>query len=323
MQRGNLFDFHAVALATSLLLFMFYYFLVKKYCVSLLFFILSILSKEQVALTTAFFGLYILITQKKTQKNFRFSLIIIGASAIWFILSMFIIIPYFRNDSHFALSYYTDIRNSLIRSDTISYFVYLLGPLGFISLLSPFYLLIVIPELAINLFSSNINMRNIFYHYASVIQPFVFIAAIYGVNKIIYVKNTSRKIKLIIIIIVFSSLIFSYFKSPLPYSREAELHPFKYPQLPYKEVAFWSNVLKDDSIKIAATGHEAPFFSSRRYYYDFSQYYPLADYIIIHQTEIYNYPEKDVLIPVYERLIKDNRFRLIYNNKGLEVYKKI
>ncbi len=336
MQRANVFDFHAVTLATTLLLFMFYFFLIKKYRLSFLFFILSILSKEQVALTTAFFGLYALSSRKSP----LFSLTIITISIVWFVLSVSVIIPYFRGHHHFALGYYGDFGDSpisiitgiinnpyslakyLFRWDTLRYFFFLLGPLAFLPLLSPAQLLIALPEFAINLFSNNWNMRNIIFHYTSVIQPFIFISAVYGVNTLLQVKK-SESLKVIGTIILIFSLLFSYFKSPLPYSREAEIHPFKYPQESYKEIAFWSNILKDDSIKISATGQVTPHFSSRQYLYLFSDRYKLADYVVVRLTEIYNYPEKDILIPVYNKLKVDKNFQLIYNNKGLEIYKKV
>src|SRR3990167_5113324 len=64
LQRANIFDFHAVTLATTFLLFMFCFWLVNKYFLSFIFFILGIFTKEQVALTTLFFGLYILLMIK-------------------------------------------------------------------------------------------------------------------------------------------------------------------------------------------------------------------------------------------------------------------
>lgn len=331
MQRANIFEFHAVALATTTLLFMFSFWLNKRYRLSLLFFVLSILAKEQVALTTLFFGLYILYNFKflikpKTQnqkKELLFALSICLASLIWFAASMFIIIPYFRGGNHFALNYYTGFWKSFFQTDTLSYFVFLLGPTSFLSLLSPLRLLIVLPEFGINLLSNNGNMRNIVFHYTSVIQPFVFISAIYGAKKLYKVTGSGQKLKIISTIILLSSLLFSYFKSPLPYSRERDVHPFLYPHKERTEAASWKHLLEDDELKISTTGHMAPLFSSRRYFYHFSKDYYLADYVVLNTNEIYNYPEKDILVPVYEKLRKDRRFSHIYKNENLEVYKKL
>ncbi|MBI4973210.1 DUF2079 domain-containing protein [Candidatus Roizmanbacteria bacterium] len=336
MQRANIFEFHAVTLATTTLLFMFYFWLIKKYKWSFLFFILSIIAKEQVALTTLFFGLFTLFESWKSNKIFRFSLLIIITSIIWFAASMLIIIPYFRGSNHFALNYYADFGDSPMRIilgildkpwsigkyifnlDTLRYFFLLLGPTAFLSLLSPLHLFIALPEFGINLLSNNWNMRNIVFHYTSVIQPFVFIAAIYGTKKF-----SQRRLIIVGIIILIFSLLFSYFIGPLPYSRAREVHPFLYPQKERTDTAFWQNLLKNKKLKVSATGQLAPFFSSRRFFYVFSKNYNLADYVVLSLNEIYNYPDKDTLIPVYEKLQKDKRYRFIYKNENMEVYKKL
>lgn len=336
MQRSNIFDFHAVTFSTSFLLFMFYLWLDQRYVWSGIFFLLSLLSKEQVALTTLFFGSYF-FTRKRKSPGWQFSLMVIALSAGWFLLSMWYIIPLFRGEQHFALPYYGDFgekpigvimgifRNpySIVKYvfhiDSLRYFIFLLGPLGFLSLLSPLQLLIALPEFAINLLSNNWNMRNIIFHYTAVIQPFVFISSIYGAR--VFARFKIKKLFPVLLLAI--SLVFSYFKGPLLYSREAEIHPFLYPQKERSDVFLWSNILKDETIKVSTTGQLAPFFTSRRYFYIFSQYYYLADYIIARPTEIALYPGKELLIPVYEKLKKDSRYTIIYLRENFEVYKKI
>ncbi len=342
MQRANVFDFHAVTLATSLLLFMFYFFLKKKYGWSYLFFVLSVLSKEEVALSTAFFGVYILFRERK---SWKFGLSVLISSIIWFFVSMLIIIPAFRSSMHFALTYYSDFGDSPVsvifgilshptnifkymwRSDTLGYFLVLLGPAGFLSLLSPLQLFIVIPEFAINLLSNDWNMRNIIYHYTSVITPFVFISAVYGFAEIEkrIIRIRSFKIdggRIALFSLVVCTILFSYLKSPLPYSLERNVHPFLWPQKEAKDVQTWNQILSNKKLKIMATGQIAPVFASRRYVYLFSARYDLANYVVLSLNEIYNYPDRDILIPVYEKLIKDPSYMRIYKNENVEVYRK-
>lgn len=336
MQRANNFDFHAVTLTTTLLLFMFYYWLVKKYRMSILFFILSLLAKEQVALTTLFFGLFTL-TQQAVQKHkhkINYSFLVIVLSIIWFWLSMKIIIPYFRGGDHFALEYYSDLKNLpnyIFHVDTYRYFLFLMGPLAFLSLFSPLHFLIALPEFGINLLSNSWNMRNIVFHYTSVIQPFIFIAAIYGAKNMLAAKSMvvkkatadKNRIRILMGLIVCATLLFSYFKGPLPYSREQEVHPFLYPQKENTDVLYWSQLLENPDIIISATGHIAPLFASRRYLYKFSENYHLADYVIISVSEATDGWENEKTKPAYERLIKDGRFNMIYKNGNLEIFKKL
>ncbi len=332
LQRMNIYDFHAVALATTFLLFMFYFWLKKRYIPSFLFFLLSIISKEQVALTTLFFGLYALYTSRR---NFLFSLAIISLSIIWFLASVLFVIPYFRGEAHFALEYYegfnpANLMKNVFHIDTLRYFFFLFGPLGFLSFFSPLQFLIALPEFAINLLSNSWNMRNIIFHYTAVIQPFVFISAIYGTKKSIEMLERSgkrRRIRLdkgaaIALFILFFTLIFALSKGPLPFSREQDIHPLQYPQVERNEIVQWKQLLQNDAIKVSTTGQLAPHFTSRRYFYTFSEYYYLADYIVLRLGEIYNYPEKDTLIPLYAQLVFDPRFEKVYKKGDFEVYKK-
>jgi len=120
LQKANKFEFHAVTLATTFLLAAFYYWREKQYKASLVSVGLSLITKEQVGMTTALFGGYILVEQfkhikltklishftdkLKTDKNVRFALITIAVSIFWILLSMFVIIPMARGDEHFALN---------------------------------------------------------------------------------------------------------------------------------------------------------------------------------------------------------------------------
>src|SRR3990167_3982703 len=365
LQKSNLFDFHAVTLATTFLLFMFYFWLVKRYWISFVFFGLSILSKEQVGLTTAMFGIYsFLITNyqlliskririiklKSDKKITFFSLLIIGVSLIWFVTSVFFIIPYFRGSEHFAVARYSDFGNSsgsiilgiftqplstlgyIFHARTFHYFIQILGSAGFLSLLAPLQFFIALPELAINILSKDNNMRNIYYHYTAVITPFVFISAIYGAKKVIGYwllvigkgpKQANTKVYFLLCgYLLILTAAFAYWYGPLPFTKGQNIHPFKYPQIETKDTELWARTLRSEKFKISTVGHLAPFFSGRRYFYNFSAEYQTADYIILRLNEVYTYPEKDELIPAYEKLKQDPRYELIYGKKNFEVYKR-
>lgn len=358
LQKSNLFDFHAVTLATTFLLFMFYFWLVKRYTLSLFFLVLSILSKEQVGLTTAFFGAYVFFVSnfkiqivnkfkitklKKDEKATIFSLLVIIISVCWFIASVFFIIPYFRGSEHFAVARYSDFGNSsasiilgiftqpistlgyIFHARTLHYFIQILGSTGFLSLLSPLQFFIALPELAINILSRDNNMRNMYYHYTAVITPFVFISMIYGTMKLIEIKkirNWKFGRQALFFSILGFVIFFAYRYGPLPWPNIWDAHPFKYPQKEMKDVDLWARTLRSESFRISTIGHLAPFFSGRRYFYNFSANYQIADYIILRLNEVYTYPEKGKLIPAYEKLKQDPRYELIYGKENFEVYKR-
>ncbi len=349
LQRANQFDFHAVVLATPLLLFMFYYCLKKKYALGFTYAVIALLTKEQVGLTVAFFGLFIIVQnciqiKKKSfnKREFIFAGIIFVAGVAWFVISMTKIIPAFRQGAHFALGYFGDFGDSptnvfmgllknpvavlpyIFRKDTYEYLYNILGPLGFLSLFSPLHLFIAGPEFAINLLSKSSAMRNIYFHYTAVITPFVIISAIYGLSFLMRLMRNARKyVRVVIAICMMSVVYFSTTISPLPYSRSREIHPFVWPVKERFEAFEWKNKLADEDLLIMATGHIAPLFSSRRYLYNFSSRYDLADYIVLSHDEVYNGYESFKMITPYEKLVNDVGYLNIYKNGSFEVYKKL
>ncbi len=357
LQRANIFDFHAVTLATSLLLFMFYFAYVKKYFLSFIFFILAVLSKENVTLTTAMFGLYLvykglrvksglyvtIVTHKSIilkDRRFIYGLMLVFISIFWFILSIWIIIPHFRHGYHFAISLYTDFGESpggilkglvskprtflkdIFHIDTLRYFLFLFAPVSFLAFFAPQYILIASPEFAINLLSSSGLMRSILFHYTALITSFVFIAAIFGAKRILE-KAQFLNPKRLSMIILLMTLVMSYLKGPLPYSKESDVYPFIRARPEQKDVSMWKNILKDENLIISATEHLGPHFSQRKILYRFSDNYKKVDYVLILTDDVYNdWLDKEKSVRIYEQLIKDNNFKIIYKKGEFEVYKK-
>lgn len=347
LQLSNHFDFHAVVLATPLLLCVYYFAIKKKYILSGICILLALLSKEQVGLTLFFFGLFMLM-QTKTHKQkdkwtpFLFAVLICFISILWFILSMKVIIPYFRSESHFALKYFGDFGDSagsvfagllknplliiqyIFRKDTYEYLYQVLGPIGFLSLLSPLHLLIALPEFAINLISKSGAMRNIYFHYTAVLTPFIFISGLYGFKRFISIfKSGQRYAWFFIALFTVFPLYFSYAFSPLPYAQRKEVMPFVRITEEQTDAYVWQKELSDPNLKIMATGHLGPLFASRRYFYNFAEHYHLADYVVLSVDEAYNSFEGDKVRVAYEKLRSDERFSMIYKNNNFEVYKKI
>ena len=350
LQKANSFEFHAVTFVTTIFLAMFYFWLVKRYVLSFFFVILALLTKEQVGLTVAAFGVFILVDNYKffslkqiartlprfksdPALTFAVSIIIIGV--IWVILSVFVIIPLARGQWHFASGYYDHIINApwkipyfLTKHYVIKYMFDLLGPVGFLSVAAPLQLLIAAPEFAINLLSSNSNMRNIYFHYDTVITAFVFISMIYGVKNITgFVEKIYEKARLYMLIILLTltgatSLIFSFTSSTLPYARLRDIYPWKKPQDKYEDIIYWKKMLDQDQIKVSTTGHLAPHFTSRQYFYDFSWKYVYADYLVLDRHDArYGYLKKSSL-SAYKALQVDPDYIKIYDRNGIEVYKK-
>lgn len=347
LQFTNLFDFHAVVLATPLLLFMFYFYLKRKIVPMLSMALLAVLSKEQVGLTVAFFGIYVAIVEyyrmKSKKTNMVYWAILMSIVSVgWFIVSMVIIIPHFRSSAHFAIEYFGDFGEStkdvllgllfnphklfplIFRKDTHEYLFALGSPVGFFSYFSP-AIVIALPELGINLISSNGAMRNTFFHYSAVITPFIFISAMYGFRNILLLLRTEVVVPwFVAAVFVVPVIYFSYTTSPLPYSPKKQIQSFTSPRQERTQAHLWKVKLADESIRVSASGTIAPLFSSRRYLYDFAQHsYTQADYVVLSTNDVYNGYQSERTKEHYSKLREDTSYELLIQDEMFEVYKKI
>ena len=239
IQRANLYDFHPVTLATTFLLGMYYFYLKKKYVWFCAFAFLAAISKEQIWLIVALFGLLLFFSHKKR---------IIGGLLFVFSTGMFyylvsIAIPRALGSSHFALSYYSDLGDSpsaiikaiifspqkivgaIFKPEQIHYLIQVFSPVGYLVIFSPLYLIFAVPDLLINLLSNNTQLHQIYYQYTAAISPFIFISTIYGIKNInIYMPKI--KSNFFIIYILLFSFFTAYLYGPLPGAQEANIDMF-------------------------------------------------------------------------------------------------
>lgn len=196
LERANLYDFHAVTLATTFFLAAFYFVLKKRFWLVVLFLFLAAITKEQVWLIVALFGLWILVGYRKYLLGS--ALTVIGIGMFYYLIS-YAIPQASPGTEHFALSYFAAfgdtpaevLRTILFSPGTvvqaiwtptrIEYLIQLFLPYGYLSLLFPFTLIFAGPDLGINLLSSNEHLHQIYYQYTAIISPFIIISAIYGV----------------------------------------------------------------------------------------------------------------------------------------------
>ena len=81
-----------------------YFMLIKKNFWFFVFLIFSLLCKEHVGLLVMVLGIYIFFLRK--DKKLGTTVFILGL--VFFVVSVFVLIPYFRQGEHFALKYYQD-----------------------------------------------------------------------------------------------------------------------------------------------------------------------------------------------------------------------
>ena len=203
LQYINLYDFEFLRISIPLLLFCFYFLHTKKYFFYYVFFILSILVREEVALTMFLLGLYIILVMKEKKHGIATSVI----SILYFLALVKIIMPYFASDTsgfhyHKAFSSFSHLGDSPVQiliyiiSHPLAVFSNLLDkvkianflmytiPLLFMPIFSPSILLISTGNLLLNFLSLSISHYSYILYYLSPSIPFLFLSAIQGVKNI-------------------------------------------------------------------------------------------------------------------------------------------
>lgn len=334
VQRTVLYDFHPVVLATTFLLGAFYYLLRKKYLPFLFFAILAALTKEQVWLLVAFFGIYLIIKDKKI--IFGTILGIVSLSILAFLFSY--AIPNAAKGSHFVFSYYYEygdkpagIAKNIISNpgkiiQTISspqrrmFLFQLLAPLGFMPLFAPLFLLFPAPELLLYLLSTNQNTYQIYYQYTATITPFLFIASIYAYA---YLMEKLIKFKRYLIILVFSfAFIMAYIFSPLPFSREPNTAMFTNP---YKNRDIVIDYLKKipKNYSVAATNNLGAHLSNRENIFTIPIGIEKADIIAFLLNDPSAQPSLIAQINMAKNLKMNKKYVLLFEKDDFVVFKKV
>ncbi len=237
----NLFEFHIIAFATPLLLFTFYYYQKRSWGLFLLFVFLSLSVREDVAIPVFGIGLFALLQGRREGTNgfwsrYRWGLIPLVLSVCWFavcnnlIPSLISKSPVEAAGSTMVESFYGWLNGSpgeivqkaladnhfgIFRTPKLKYMYHLLVPLAFLSLLSPSALIMVVVSLAEGLLSSRFSHYSIRYQYSSIITPFIFIAAIFGLRNLLRWRWLAGKEKILLSVIIIFSLASAWFLGPL------------------------------------------------------------------------------------------------------------
>lgn len=192
----NGFDFHASALAVPLLLSAHYCLSVGRLRAGVLFALVSLACRENVALIVFLLGAYwawkwrsdnMLTLNSATLPRDRRFLVATGlclAAALWFVLAVNVVIPHFAHaDTHPAFERYGDALFNLTMNPQakLLYLVQVFAPLGFLSLLAPGTLLMTVPVFAQNLMSIDESMYHMANQYVALLIPWVFVSAVEGV----------------------------------------------------------------------------------------------------------------------------------------------
>lgn len=336
LQRTNLYDFHAVTLATTFFLGTYYFYQKKNYLYFGLFALLAALCKEQLWVIVALFGIFVAVFQRK----WLYGSIMTIASFGMFYFLVWQAIPSAIGGDHFALSFFAELGNSptevvstvifspwklwemIAEPSKIDYLKQIFSPLGYLPLLGPLWLLFAIPDLLINLLSSNDNFHQIYYQYTATITPFLFIAAIHGTRFLQQLLKRLGHATLITagisIYLIGMTLNAAYLYGPLPGAKGANIAMLE--EL-VGDRAFIDSYLESipAEYKVAASNSVGSHLTHREHLYVLPNGVDQADMVVFLLVEKYTRERELKLI---QELKQDKRFILVVDRDPFIVFKR-
>lgn len=337
LQRSVIYDFHAVTMATTFLLGAFYGILQKKYWLFVIFAFLAGITKEQIWAIIAIMGAYIAVIQRKYFIGIITTVLSVG---ICYVL-IWVFIPSASGAPHFALSYYssgevTDSPTNLIRlfffspertfelltdSARLNYLHALFAPIGYLSLLAPFMLIFVTPDLAINLLSLKPQLYQIYYQYTAAITPFLYIAAIYGAKWLLS-KFSFISPAMLVMYLVVMGLVSSYLYGPLPGAKSPNLDMITKP-MPQKIVIDKLLSTIPAKYSVSTSNSLGSHVARRPYLFTLPYGWENADYIIFMLNETNAYPSLQAHKEQAQTLNKNPAYEKYYDDGIIIAFKKV
>jgi uncharacterized membrane protein len=225
----------------------------------------------------------------------------------------------------------------LTSQSNLDYWLRLLWPFGFTSLLSPLTALIALPEYALNALSATPFQRRIEFHYTALEIPFLYAAAVPGVMRLWRwlgggFRKAEKQMKgqrvqrfTLALLVLLCALAGTYFLGPLPFSLPGAAYDGSDYAKTSHDVALDEAVamIPKDAV-VSANNNAGAQLAARRIAYIFP-YFAKADWVIVDQKHPFFYDKEDEKMHslALGRLVLDTNFRSVYAKDGVYVFKRI
>lgn len=244
IQAQTLFDFHAVTLATPLLLWAIWAAVTHRNVTLGVMVVLAAMTKEQVGLSICIFGIWIIFALGRKRAGSFVALF----GLMWSAVIIGAIMPRLRGDAaeEVLLSRYGAFGDSvgaamktlivhpihsadlLLTTNRVVFVLALFVPLLFLPLRAPLLAAAIIPDLLINLMSNHPQQQQLAFHYGAVAAPFLIAAAIRGLGAMRRSRRSGGRgvttsPRVVLAVLGVTTIICSYLLSPLPFWGEPPL----------------------------------------------------------------------------------------------------
>ncbi len=288
LQNMNLDQYHSEVFAVLFMIMTLFFLMKNNFTLYHVFFILTIMGKDEIALTGIFLGLFLFFFKQQP----RHGLITIGISLAWFLVCSKILVPIFAGVglssprplvySHWFQEMMGNLLNpayywnSFTRWQSLRYYFRLLAPAAFMPLAGYQILFLIIPSVAVNVLSGTDYLISIEYHYDYVQTAVIFFAMIEGVHllkeRLARRRWPEKEIALLLgAVILVSAYVFNNHLSRLPFnshwtSLRNKLEILNSPKIRFKQEAVR---LIPKKAKVSASYSFVPHLSHRKEIYMF------------------------------------------------------
>jgi uncharacterized membrane protein len=343
-------EFHPVALATPLLLWAFLYMEEDRWVPAAVFLVLAGACKETVPLVIAFMGGYFAV-----RKRSWWPLVVSVLGLAWFAVDVWVVIPHFNGDQSTFIARYGDYgdgagavaKNALLHpgqtatdlssASNLRYWLHLLWPFGFVSLLSPLTLLIALPEFALNALSATVFQRRIEFHYTALEIPFLFAAAVLGVMRLWrWLGGGFRKAEKLMkgeriqrttlaLLVMLCALAGNYFLGPLPFTLPgAAYEGSDYARTSHDVALDEAVAMIPAGVAVSVNNNAGAQLAARRVAYIFP-YFEKADWVLVDTQHpfFYDREESGPHAQALAKLEADPDFKAVFSKDGVYVFKRV
>ncbi len=332
-------EFHAVALATPLLLLGFWYLDEDRLAAFAIVAVLACLTKEQIPLTVAALGVWYALARGRRRAGALIAAGGVAAAA----LVIGGVVPHFapRGSSPFEGRYeavggspagivetfLTDplhVLGEMFDGHGVPYLLELLLPLAALPLLAPLAALTALPELAANLLSSARTQQSIHFHYTAAAIPGLVVAAVLGAARLRRQRGWTQAIATAVVVVGLGA---NYALGAIPVWRSfpggEALGAREHLVSAHDRVAARAVRLIPDDAVVSATNSLGAHLSGRARVHSFPFLHDSA-WVAADETRP-GYADRISALATSERLRRlrlDPAWRIVFDEDGITVFRK-
>ncbi|HEY2371488.1 MAG TPA: DUF2079 domain-containing protein [Gaiellaceae bacterium] len=317
---------HAVSFAVPLLLFAIWYLDEDRLVPFSLVALLAMSTKEEIGAAVGLLGLWYAVRKRRWIVGLTVFVVGFVVTAVDFLF----VIPHFASDAfqpfaaryagvggtpsgiaHEAVTHPLRLLEAMGSGHKAVYLALLIVPLLGLALLEPLLLLCAVPDLAINLLSSDSNQTTIQFQYTAGIVPFLFAAGIFGIRRL---RRDADRTSMLVLVAVM--LVAAY--SPLFLSSHEIGSALRHD--PTRAAKTTALRLVPSSASVSASNQLAGRLSARRHITIFP-WRAHADWVVVDRSDP-TYESRSRFLAAIRHVTTSGTWKRVFAAHGVEVFRR-